>query len=169
MLPAVLNTYGGQKVNATPVKNNQAQYGAGNFNRAHEDLAQATRTVPRVAVLFPTLTGDGFVPPASVQHRNVWGIGTPTKPTVERTASGLYTVQWATSYNDGLNPPVPETVALLIPIGIEAFSPDVLDVVDSKYLTVGANSVTIKVLVSGALGDVGNNSAVVFNVALTLI
>jgi hypothetical protein len=88
---------------------------------------------------------------------------------VERTASGLYTVQWATTYNDGLNPPVAETVALVIPVGINAYSSDVLDVVDAKFLTVSSNAVTIKVLVSGALGDVGNNSGLVFNIALCVI
>lgn len=169
MLPATIDTYGGQKVDATPVKNISAQEAAADRNRKTEDQAQLTRTAIRVGVLFPTLTSNGFVPPANVQHRNVWGTGTGTKPTVQRTASGLYTVQWATSHNDGLNPPVSETVALLLPVGIDAFSSDVLDVVDAKYLTVGANSVTIKVLVSGALGDVGNNSAAVFNVALSLI
>lgn len=169
MLPADIDSYGGQKVNARPIKNLPAQRDAAKHNLTTEDSAQMTRTAIRVAVLFPTLTSDGFVPPASVQHRNVWGIGTSTRPTVERTVSGLYTVQWATSFNDGLSPPTPETVSLIIPVSIQAFSLDVLDVVDAKILTVGSNSVTMKVLVSGALGDVGNNSGNPFNVALCVI
>lgn len=171
MLPATIETYSGQKKDAVTPKNPRSQYGSDAFNKAHDDLAQLTRSATRVAVDFLTLGSNGFVDPvANITHATLWGRDGSLKPTVERTGAGLYTVQWPTTFNDGLDPATPETLALIIPTGILAYSATVADDVGAFFLTVSANQVTIKVESPiGTLADVGNSSAVAFRVALALI
>ena len=104
-----------------------------------------------------------------VVARSLWGTGTPEKPTVTRTGTGLYTIQWAATYTDGLASPTTETVGFVIPVSILATSTDVLDIIDARILTMGANVVTIGTYASGALADLGNSSAAVFSVSLVVM
>jgi hypothetical protein len=169
MLPKTLDSYGGERVEAKAVSNPLSQYPSDDFNRAHEDLAQATRTITRVAVLFPTSgAAPADIPAGSVQHRNVWGTGSSTKPTVTKTATGLYTVTWAASYADALG--FVEAVALAFPVTCEAFTSDSADDVDARILTIGSNSLTLKVeSPRGTLADLGDNSAGAISVSVTAI
>lgn len=104
MLSRDIADYAGPKLDAQPVANPETQVGATEWNREAEDLAQATRTVPRAIVKFTTTAAVAPVTYAAsaVSHRSVWGTGDSTKPTVTKTATGRYTVAYAASYNDGL-------------------------------------------------------------------
>lgn len=115
MLVKVLDDYSGAKVDAKPLSNPTAQYGADAWNRAHEDLAQATRTITRAIVSF--ITDPATDPnPANTQHRSVWGTSAVQKPVVTRTGVGLYLATYATSFDDGLGlPDSIESVAFAFP------------------------------------------------------
>ncbi len=53
--------------------------------------------------------------------------------------------------------------------GIPSFvSPDVLDDIEVRILTIASNSITVSVKAGGVLADVGDNSAAVFDVVLVL-
>lgn len=104
MLPKVIDDYGGARVNAKPVSNPKSQYAASSFNRAHEDLAQCTRTIIRAVASF--ITDPATDPnPANTQHRSVWGTAAPQKPVATRTGAGLYLLTYASSFDDGLGLP----------------------------------------------------------------
>jgi hypothetical protein len=169
MLPKTLDSFGGPRVDAKAPSNLISQYPSTDFNRAHEDVAQMTRTIPRVVVLFPTsAAGPADLPAGTVQHRSVWGTGSAQKPTVTKTATGLYTVTWATTYTDALG--VVESVALIFPIRCMAFTSDAVDDLFARILTIGSNALTLMVeSPRGTLADVGDNSAGAISVSVAAI
>lgn len=160
MLVKDLDDYGGAKVNVKPVSNPTSQYGAAKWMRAHEDLAQCTRTIIRGAVSFVTVTsGDPL--PANTSHRSVWGIGATQKPVVTRTSTGLYVVTYAASFDDGTGlPDAIETVAFAFPPLPTVMSSDTADDVFARPVAFTSNTFTLAVeSPKGTLADVGDSSA----------
>lgn len=99
MLPKTIQSYGGPFVDAAPVGNPETEQSAGYGNRSFEDLAQATRTVPRAWTAFATSAGAAG-PIALSDATSVWG--EDNDPAVAKTATGTYTVTYATEYEDAL-------------------------------------------------------------------
>lgn len=144
MLPSTIGTFGGPKENAEPVENPRTQIGEEEYNKLLEAVAQLTRTPIRALVLFTTTAVGHPVTYAStaVTVRSLWGNGDAYKPTVTKTAAGLYTVQFLADYADALG--VSETLGF-----VDAFTfsrtTDVTDDPHAKVLTVTANSATIAI------------------------
>lgn len=113
MLVRTIADYGGAYVDARVVKNPQCEMAASKGNRLLEDVAQLTATGFRAMVRFTTTATVAPVAyaAASVTYRSFWGSGDSVKPAVAKTGTGLYTVTFASSYNDGLLIEA-ETVAL---------------------------------------------------------
>jgi hypothetical protein len=167
MTPKVLSDYGGAKVDAVPVSNSQSQVASAEWNRKAEDTAQLTQTAPRAMARFQTTKTAAPViyNSADVTVRSMWGSGTAQKPTVQKTATGRYTLTWPTTFTDTLS--YVETVSFFDG-NAAARSTDPLDTIDAKLLTVATNVVTIATRAAGALADVGNSSAAIFTVTVYL-
>lgn len=103
MLDATIATFGGPYADAEVVENPNTQMAADYGNVLLEDVAQLTRTGLRAVVKFTTSTGGAATYAASaVTIKTMWGDGTAYKPTVAKTATGLYTVTFPASFVDGL-------------------------------------------------------------------
>jgi hypothetical protein len=108
MDPRDLAAYGGPFQDARPQSDPLTQVAAESLNLALDDLAQLTRMKWKVAARFTT---DGATNPSVVDYgQTLWGTGNTFKPTVEHTATGVWTVTFAASYEDGLS--VTETLSL---------------------------------------------------------
>lgn len=168
MLSRDISDYGGQKLDAIAVSNPETQIAASEWNRTAEDQAQLTRTGTRALVSFAT---TAVAPPvtyaaSAVNIRSMWGNGTAQKPTVLKTATGLYTITYPTSFTDALS--VVETLGFFDG-WVSCRGTDSLDRLDGRLLTISANIATIAVYAAGALANVGNNSAAVFQVTVYLV
>jgi hypothetical protein len=72
-------------------------------NRRKEDVAQMTRVTGRVRVKFTT--SAAAAPVSITPHtdgRTVWGSGASFDPTISKTATGVYLITFATTYDDAL-------------------------------------------------------------------
>lgn len=158
-----IGNYGGPYSDAMAKENDETDMDADQGNRLLEDGAQMTRTSVKIQASFAsTATGapTTVTPTADTQ----WGSGSGTLPTIDKTATGRYTVTFDTEYADGLE--VDETLALKRPL-CQAWSADVLDDVYAQVLSIAANVVTLKVeSPRGTLADVGDNSSNPINVEL---
>lgn len=169
MDPKTLGSYGAPKLDALPVSNPETQVAASEMNRYMEDLAQTTNTVARAIVRFTTTGLVGPIPAASVFHRSLWGSGDAQKPTVIRTAVGLYSVTYDATFTDPLG--YVETVAFFDG-HCSARSIDSLDNIDARTLSVVSNIVQVAAYdttAAPALADIGNNSGNPFDVTLWLV
>jgi hypothetical protein len=149
MDPRSIDTYGGIKIDATPMVNPESELAADEHNRMAEDTAQLTRCAPRAVVVFTC----GASP--TVWHRSVWGNGVSEKPTVAQTATGRYTITYAASFTDPLG--VVESVGFFTG-GAAARTGDAADKVDATILTVASNIVTLVTKANGTAADVGDSS-----------
>lgn len=100
--PRDQNSYGGVFVDRAPVAVPTQEQSSFFANRANCDLAQLTRTTERAFVLFTTLTDAGPVAATVTAGRSHMGSGSGALPFVEKTATGLYTVTYPTSFVDEL-------------------------------------------------------------------
>lgn len=101
--PRTIDNYGGTFVDAFPVEDATAEQSADYANRLHEDVAQMTRTSLKCVVTFPTsAAAPGTISAASVTCHSQYGTGSATKPVVAKTATGVYTLTFAASYDDAL-------------------------------------------------------------------
>ena len=171
MLVKVIANYTGPKVNAKPVANPTSQYGARDWNRAHEDLAQATRTIGRAIVSFVTVAaGDPL--PANTSHRSVWGLSATEKPIATRTSAGLYLVTYATSFDDGLGlPDSVESVAFAFPPNVRVMTSTGVTTDDLFARPTGftANTFSVAVYAAGVLADVGDVSAAALTITCDIV
>jgi hypothetical protein len=98
-----VNNYGGVFVDAEAVGDPSSEIAARIDNRIHEDVAQMTRVTGRVRVKFTT---SAAVAPVSItphtDGRTVWGAGASFDPTISKTATGVYLITFATTYDDAL-------------------------------------------------------------------
>jgi hypothetical protein len=103
MLAKTISLYDGPWVDAEAVSNPTTEQAASSMNRIGEDCAQMTRTSSKVMVRFATST-TGVLPAsiAVVDSTSQWGEGVSYAPTIAKTATGTYTITYATSYDDGL-------------------------------------------------------------------
>lgn len=152
MEPRSIESYGGPYANEGAVENPETQMDSSYGNRLLEDAAQLTRPATRAVVVFDTtaVAGPYVYAASAISIRTVWGSGTGNKPTVTKTATGRYTVAFASSYNDGLGEA--ENVGFFdgFVVGRGA---TVTDVPSAKLLTLSATTATIATMSSGVLAD----------------
>lgn len=99
----------GGYIDAATVEDSTSELAAAYGNRLIVDHAQMTATTTKWVVQFPTSTGGAAaIAAASVSIRSHFGSGTSSKPAVAKTATGTYTLTFASSYNDELS--VAETI-----------------------------------------------------------
>lgn len=169
MLPKVLASFGGPHVDTKPQSDPTGQVPAALYDRLCEDVAQLTRPGARAIVWFDTLSGGALpytYPAANVNHKSQWGTGAAQKPTVVKTAQGRYTITYAATFTDPLG--IIETVNFVTG-DVQCYSADPLDQLqDSRPLTISGNIATIVTKATEAAADVGNSSAAVFRVKVTL-
>lgn len=164
MLEATIETYGGPFVDQEPVHNPQTQQSADQGNRVFRDVAQLTRTGIRAWVSFKTSAGSaGAYDPSDVNAWSIWGGSTSAKPTVEKTATGLYKVTFATSYLDELDNA--ETVSFSFASASHIADPAVIQAPGPQIASLTANTVSVAVFSSAwALSDHASAYTVVLNI-----
>ena len=105
MLPDVdsLNTYGGARSDYAPVVDPVTDESAVFRNRYAANVAMMTQTVPRAMRSFVGATGATPTDPVSgFVHAALWGSGASVKPTMARTALGVWTVTFPTTVSSEL-------------------------------------------------------------------
>lgn len=95
--------YGVPYVDQESVSNPETQMAANKFNRLGEDVAQMTRVSKKVDVIFVTTSTAAPTSATVSSGKTQWGTGSSYLPTVTKTATGEYTITWATSYADALD------------------------------------------------------------------
>lgn len=98
----VIADYGGPFADALPAEDPTTQLASDFFNRLAEDAAQLTRTAPRAFVKFTAINTVAAVTISAGNARSQWGTSSQYFPSVARTATGLYTITYSASYDDGL-------------------------------------------------------------------
>lgn len=176
MLAKTIANYGGPKVNGKPVEDPETDVSDYEWNLLTEDSAQATQTVGRAWVRFPTVAGGTppfDIPSSTVAHDTAWGSGASSRPTVTKTATGRYTITFPSSQVDGLG--VTEIVSFRHVVSCAVLidnPPDPLDEVNVKVLSRNGNVITVKTIQENVappvLADVGNSSGNPFEVQLAL-
>lgn len=112
-----IEIYSGPWVDAEALANPATEQPASSMNRIAEDAAQMTRTSTKVWVKFATSAGANGSQPV-VDATSQWGEGNSYAPTIAKTATGTYTITYATEYDDALigtegNEGVEETEAVV--------------------------------------------------------
>lgn len=160
MQPRALANYGGPYTDEGPVENPETQIGSTYANRFLEDLAQLTRPAFRAVVVFDTVANAPtyVLPVANINVRTLWGSGTSYKPTITKTATGRYTIEFAASYTDGLA--VSENVQFFDGFAVGRGSV-VTDVPSARLLTLSATIATVATMSSGVLADALASTAVI--------
>lgn len=151
--PRTIGSYGGPFLDEAPVENPTTQTSAALYNRKAEDVAQMTRTFWRAIVRF-TCVADAAtfaLPPAQVFVRTAWGDSSSFKPTVTKTATGLYSIQFASTYDDELGET--ETVQWFDAVAVGKTSDSSDDPEGSRVLTVSSNLVTVVAKDGGVVAD----------------
>lgn len=103
MIPKDIGSYGGPKGNMFPVEDAKTQIDQAEYNRLLEDVAQGTRTGRKAWVSFLTSAAAAPIGIAVHSGKSYWGITAGAHPTIEKTATGLYTITYPPSFVDGLN------------------------------------------------------------------
>jgi len=150
---STMGTYGAPFKDEGPVENPQSQTSAALYNRKCEDLAHMTRTAWRAIVKFVAVTDAAtFVLPANqVFIQTAWGNASTYKPTVTKTATGLYSVQFPSSFTDALGNE--ETLQFFDATARGRTSVNTDDPEGTRVLSVGSNLVTLCVKDAGVLAD----------------
>jgi hypothetical protein len=109
-----IENYGGIKVDILEVEHAQGEESAGEHNRHAEDTAQMTRTSHFARVWFTTTAtaAPTTVSAAAVNVRSHAGNGSAAKPTVAKTATGIYVLTFGATYTDALDVTEPIVIAL---------------------------------------------------------
>ena len=151
--PRTLGSYGGPFQDEAPVENPQTQTSAALYNRKAEDTAQMTRTFWRAIVRFVCVADAPtfILPPAQVFIRTAWGDSATFKPVVTKTGTGLYSIQFAAAYNDGLG--VSESVQWFDAMAVGRTATATDDPEGTRVLTVGSNLITIVAKDAGVAAD----------------
>jgi len=104
MNPRTSQSYGAPFQNEEAVVDPVSEVDAVFYNRKACDTAQLTVATGFTWFSFVTATDAApfTVPAGNVQVSGVWGNGSPAKPTVSKTAPGVYTLTWATEFDDEL-------------------------------------------------------------------
>lgn len=102
MLSKDISTYSGPWQDKEAVSNPTTDQGASSMNRIAEDAAQMTRTSTKIMVKFLTSATVAPVSIAVSDSCSQWGEGASYAPTILKTATGTYTITYATEYADAL-------------------------------------------------------------------
>ncbi len=158
MLVRSIEDYGGVYVDAEPVINPQAEMAADFGNQMLKDVAQLTATGFRIVCQFRTTTTGAptTVAAGNVSVMSMWGSGTAQKPTVSKTATGLYTLTFASSYTDELGDA--ESISLIYATANVESNTNNDDT--AKIKSVGSNSIDLAVFQAGALSDLSGTADV---------
>ena len=163
MNPRTIDSYGGTYQNeeavVAPVSEMDAAFG----NRIMEDVAQATRAIGMTWFAFyPTTEAAPYTldANAAVSVSGVWGNGSPAKPVIMKTATGVYTLTWPEEFDDALvgvtnMEQVEETqqVAFTFASGLNVAGPNDGH---ARVTNLASNVVTIKLYnAAGSLSDLG--------------
>lgn len=176
MLAKTIANYGGPKSNGKPVEDPETDISDDEYNLLIEDSAQATQTVGRAWVRFPTVAGGSppfDIPSTTIVHDTAWGSGASSRPTVTKTATGRYTITFPASQVDGLGETEIVSFRHVLPCAVLIDNPpDPADEVNVKVLSLNGNGINIKTIQENVappvLADVGNSSGNPFEVQLAL-
>lgn len=104
MLASDLSTFGAPYSDQEPVVDPTTQMAASLMNRALENVAQMTRTCPRIILSFPTTATPGSLNLSDLGVRTLWGSSDFYKPStyVRNATAGEYVFAWPASFVDGL-------------------------------------------------------------------
>lgn len=102
MLSKSASSFGIPFVDELATANPTTELAASQFNRMGEDCAQMTRTSSKVMVRFLTSATAGPIAIDVVDSTSQWGEGISYRPTISKTATGTYTITYATEYEDAL-------------------------------------------------------------------
>ena len=104
MLPRTIANYGGAPQNEEAITDPTSEWDAPFAGRLFEDTAQATRSIGFTWFSFVTTLTAATVTVAAgnVAVAGLFGSGTPQKPTVSKTGTGVYVLTWATEFEDAL-------------------------------------------------------------------
>jgi hypothetical protein len=139
--PKTIENYGGPYEDAEPVANPQTEMAADFGNTLLEDVAQLTRMGSRARVSFVPVATAAVVAVVVASHRSVWGSSDTQKPTISKTATGVYAITWPSTQIDGNG--VVETLAFTgASAGIVHAS---TNYPDPRVQSVTANVVTVRV------------------------
>lgn len=140
-------------------------------NEQAVDLAALTQIPLRAIVQWTTNAVAGVLDPSLVSHASIWGSDDGTKPSVERTAQGLWTVSYTSTFRLGyaldLADDEIETVSFRA-AQVECTSATAADIFSGRSLTLAGSVCTLVTKSNAAAADVGNSSASNFSVSLFL-
>jgi hypothetical protein len=167
MTPSELADYGAPYNDEGPVDNPETQMSSAYGNKMCEHLSQLTRPAFRAVTMFDCVANAAtyVIPEVDVTVRSLWGIGTAYKPTVTKTATGRYTIEFASSYADGLG--VSENVAFIDGF-VKVRTTTETDTPTAKLLTLNSTTATIAVYDAGSLDDIAASTDPI-HVMLTLL
>lgn len=111
-----IESYGGLKVNLLDPEVPESEESAEEGNRKAVDLAMFSSTSTFATVMFITTStaAPTTVTPTDVTIRSHMGNGSSSKPVVAKTATGIYTVTFPSTYTDAMAPPVTEDIEIAI-------------------------------------------------------
>lgn len=102
-VPRDIDSYGGTFENELAVENPETEIGAEYDNRLHADVAQMTNTSDKWSVKFTTSAAAAATIAASgVTILSHYTSSATAKPVVAKTATGIYTLTFASTYTDEL-------------------------------------------------------------------
>jgi hypothetical protein len=102
MLSKSISAYSGPWQDEIAVSNPETEQSATSMNRIGEDTAQMTRTSTKIMVKFTTTLTAGPAAVTVSDSTSQWGEGNSYQPTISKTATGTYTITYATEYEDAL-------------------------------------------------------------------
>lgn len=138
-IATALSSYGGAKINDSPVADPVTDESADDRNEYVDDVRAMTNTAIRAWVRF---NGHGTTPtdPASGGiHGAVWG-SLAARPTVTRSSTGVYLVTWPTSFTDELGNVHTFNINGVCPPNVEGST-----LYHANATRTSANSVTVRV------------------------
>lgn len=105
MLPRTIQSYGGPFQNEEPIVDPESEMDARFGDRFLEDTAQLTNASGFTWFSFVTTAtaATTTVSAANVAVSGFFGSGDAQKPTVEKTATGVYVLTWPTEFDDALS------------------------------------------------------------------
>lgn len=102
MLAKTLGDYGAPFENLEAVVDPNTEQSAEQGNLLMEDSAQLTQTPCKAIIQFKTTSTAGPVSASVTAARLLWGQGVSYYPTVTKNTTGNYSVQFSSTYTDGL-------------------------------------------------------------------
>lgn len=163
MNPRTLENYGAPFQDEKAAEDPVSELAAAQYNRKACDTAQMTLAVGMTWFgFYPTTEAAPYTldANAAVSVSGVWGNGSAQKPTIVKTATGIYEATWPTEFDDALvgvtnMEAVAETqqVAFTFTSGLNVAGPNDGH---ARVTEIASNVVTIKVYnASGSLSDLG--------------